>query len=204
VPNSCELDPLAGDVYDNGNMVDNDMCSNTCKKPVMQKIVFVTSTVYSGNLGGLAGADAKCQERALAGGLPGTYMAWLSDNTGTPASRMTKAVVAYVLPSGTKVANNWTDLTDGTLLSGISMTELLGPAPTTSFCAGPGNPPVWTNTNANGMQANALSSCANWTGGNGGSIWGNATLTNGAWTNWCSGGACINPAFLAPIYCVQQ
>jgi hypothetical protein len=43
--------------------------------------VFVTSTTYNGNLGGLAGADAICQARANAGGLSGTYKAWLSTST---------------------------------------------------------------------------------------------------------------------------
>jgi len=31
VPNSCELSPLAGDVYDNGNVVDTDACVAGCK-----------------------------------------------------------------------------------------------------------------------------------------------------------------------------
>ena len=33
-------------------------------------IVFVTSIAYDGNLGGLVGADQKCQARAEAAGLP--------------------------------------------------------------------------------------------------------------------------------------
>ncbi len=43
---------------------------------------FVTSTVYTGALGGLAGADAKCQEQATAAGLsnPTGFVAWLSDS----------------------------------------------------------------------------------------------------------------------------
>lgn len=40
---------------------------------------FVTSTTHTGALGGLAEADRICQDRALAQGLPGTYVAWLSD-----------------------------------------------------------------------------------------------------------------------------
>jgi hypothetical protein len=38
---------------------------------------FVTSTTYTGNLGGFAGADSICQTRAAAGGLAGTYVAVL-------------------------------------------------------------------------------------------------------------------------------
>ena len=79
------------------------------------KRVFVTSTTYDGNLGGLAGADAKCAARAAAAGLSGTYKAWLSSSTTSAASRLTHATVPYKRTDGVTVANNWTDLTDGDL-----------------------------------------------------------------------------------------
>jgi hypothetical protein len=62
------------------------------------KRVFVTSTVYTGNLGGSAGADDKCQERADAAGLGGTFKAWLSaTGTGNSAfDRLSHASVPYV------------------------------------------------------------------------------------------------------------
>ncbi len=47
-----------------------------------EKTVFVTSAAFKGNLGGLTGADAKCQAEAdgPASIVPsGTYLAWLSD-----------------------------------------------------------------------------------------------------------------------------
>lgn len=40
------------------------------------KKIFVTSVGYIGSLGGESGADDKCQIRATAGGLSGTYKAW--------------------------------------------------------------------------------------------------------------------------------
>jgi len=43
--------------------------------------VFVTSSSWNGNLGGLSGAGAKCQQAADAAGLGGTWVAWLSDST---------------------------------------------------------------------------------------------------------------------------
>lgn len=46
--------------------------------PVKANIIFVTSTIFDGNLGGSGGADAECNARADAAGLPGTYVAWLS------------------------------------------------------------------------------------------------------------------------------
>src|SRR5262245_31188313 len=73
--------------------------------------IFVTSKVYVGGLlGGLDGADAKCNERAAAAGLPRTYKAWLSTLTDSPSSRMTHLVGKYTLVDGTLVASGWDDL----------------------------------------------------------------------------------------------
>ena len=69
--------------------------SNACStSDTMQIIstyrkVFVTSIGYDGNLGGLAGADAKCMTRAAAGNLSGTYKAWLSSSTVNAKDRIT-------------------------------------------------------------------------------------------------------------------
>ncbi|NUN04818.1 MAG: DUF1554 domain-containing protein [Bdellovibrio sp.] len=49
---------------------------------------FITSTTYDGNLGGIAGADAKCQARANAASLGGTWKAIISDSTTNAQSRM--------------------------------------------------------------------------------------------------------------------
>ena len=45
------------------------------------KLVFTTSASYAGDLGGLAGADAKCAQSASTAGLDGTFVALLSDAT---------------------------------------------------------------------------------------------------------------------------
>lgn len=165
--------------------------------------MFVSSALYTGNLGGLAGADAKCQMLAEAANLPGTYMAWVSTDevNGTPATRFTQATVPYVKVDGVKVADNWTDLTDGALDSPINVTETGGAAPQGNVGCPPGNPTVWTATNQNGTLSNQASTCGNWTSTNGGSLWGRTTAVDGSWTNWCSGGLC---SWTAAIYCVQQ
>jgi len=93
--------------------------------------IFVTSLTYKGNgIGGLAGADAKCQALAGAVGLSGTWKAWLSDCQGTncasgttASGRLTHSTGSYVLPNGVVVANNWADLTDGTLNNPINIDE---------------------------------------------------------------------------------
>ncbi len=167
------------------------------------KRVFVTSESYSGNLGGLDGADAKCQARADAANLPGTYRAWVSDSTGSPSTRFTQSAIPYKLVDGTLIAGNWADLVDGALVTTITKTEFGGAPPTTNFC-GAGQVTVWTNTSANGTMTNASSSCSNWTGGGGGSIWGFATRTDSGWSQWCSGGACVGAIWVSPLYCFQQ
>ena len=134
---------------------------------------------------------------------PGTYKAWVSTNqaNGTPATRFTQSATPYVKVDGVKVANNWADLIDGTLLSPINLTESGGPAPQGTVGCPQGNPTVWTATTASGTLSNAASTCSNWTSTNGGSLWGRTTATDTTWTNWCSGGIC---SWTAPIFCFQQ
>lgn len=51
-------------------------------EPATEKVMFITNGQFNGNLGGLAGADAKCQAEADAAGstVQGkTFKAWLSD-----------------------------------------------------------------------------------------------------------------------------
>lgn len=50
---------------------------------IASRRAFVTSTVYTAALGGLAGADASCQAQAAAASLPNPtgFLAWLSDST---------------------------------------------------------------------------------------------------------------------------
>ena len=75
--------------------------------------VFVTSTEYGGIIGGLTGADTICQQLAEASNLSGTYKAWLSDSTDSPSTRFVRSTGPYQLVDGTRIAANWTSLTDG-------------------------------------------------------------------------------------------
>ncbi len=92
--------------------------------PSPDKRVFISSATYSGNLGGLAGADAKCNTEAAQAGLSGSYMAWVSNNEGSPSTRFVQSNSAYVLVNGTVVANNWADLTDGVISAPINVTAI--------------------------------------------------------------------------------
>lgn len=116
--------------------------------------VFVTSAVYNGNLGGLSGADAKCRALAIAASLGGTWKAWLSTNSISAASRLVHETSPYKLVNGIVIADNWADLTDGSLAAPINVTET-----GINFST-----PVWTNTAINGSSAYTDQyDCSGWT-----------------------------------------
>ena len=122
-----------------------------------EKTVFITNVSYKSNLGGLAGADDKCQSQAddPASIVPsGTYMAWLSDGTDSPNSRFTKSSHPYVLPDGTKIAENYTDLTDGSILHEINIDPIGEPTGWQSF---------WSSTNSDGTSSQKFLTCVGWT-----------------------------------------
>ncbi len=155
--------------------------------------IFVTSTSYSGNLGGLSGADSLCQTRANAVSLGGTWKAWLSDETTNASDRLYHDTVAYVNMNNDKVANNWTDLTDGSLTSAIQYNE--------SGVSTAGQ--AWTGSYSDGTKYFSQD-CTAWTsttgtGGDAG-LSGIVTSTTGSWsyngTNSCNTSL--------PLYCVEQ
>lgn len=118
------------------------------------RVIFVTSESFSGNLGGLAGADAKCQALAAAALLGGTFRALVA-TAGSPTSltsRVTQSTVPYRLPNGAFVAASWSALASVNLLGPINVTETRLPSPVR---------PVWTNT---GIFGNAREAdCNAWT-----------------------------------------
>jgi len=72
--------------------------------PETKKWVFVTLSDYTGDLGGLEGADAICEAEADDAGLTGTYKAWLSDTNVGPDTRFTHSTVPSFLLNGYRVA----------------------------------------------------------------------------------------------------
>jgi hypothetical protein len=85
------------------------------------KRVFLTSTKYEGDLGGVYGADAKCASAAQAASLGGGWVAWISDSTEDAPERVHDVGPWYAVDGTTKMfddkaglataslADQWTD-----------------------------------------------------------------------------------------------
>ncbi|MEM6780483.1 MAG: LamG-like jellyroll fold domain-containing protein [Pseudomonadota bacterium] len=158
------------------------------------KITFATSAEYTGNLGGVLGAHAICNSHAQDAGLEGSFMAWLtSDDTDTsPDTSFRKYDGGYYLTDGTKIADNWSDLTDGTIDSNLDTDENGNAATSTS---------AWTNTEIDGTRTNTVD-CVEWTSESGSESGqtGRTNLSNSQWTEnnseLCSGDR--------NLYCFEQ
>jgi hypothetical protein len=111
--------------------------------------VFVTGASFFGGFGGLAGADAQCQERAENEGLTGTWTAWLSDSTGNAVDRIPDG--QYQLLDGTVIAEDKDDLTSGLLKAPINLNER----------GEPQGGVVWTGTKPDGTDTGT--NCSDWT-----------------------------------------
>jgi hypothetical protein len=155
--------------------------------------VFVSSTVYGGNLGGLVGADAICQQLAEDANLPGSYKAWLSDSAASPSTRFVQSTGPYRLVNGTRIARNWTDLTDESLDVPINRTQ--------SGNAVADSATVWTFTKGNGtaIDANA-DNCGNWSSAAGNGDVGAHAFRDSRWTD--NGAQACNTG--QHLYCFQQ
>jgi hypothetical protein len=168
--------------------------------PPSPKHVFVSSKPYSGKivsgtLTGLAAADRQCQILAIDSNLSSTnYMAWLSDRTGSPASRFpTHSPGPYVLLDGTVIANSWNQLTSGPLRHAINLTEAKQPS----------DPFVWTNTDSTGSLSQPSMDCNNWTtdATEASGARGFTTTVSGAWSQGNIPASCDATS---PIYCFEQ
>jgi hypothetical protein len=93
---------------------------------VFPKVIFVTSELFDGDLGGVAGADQKCQDLADRAELSGQFLALLNEPGRTIFDRFDGDGGPYQLTDGTVVANHFEEL--GNTLSALQLTEL-GSAP---------------------------------------------------------------------------
>lgn len=173
-------------------------CLATCLDG--RKLIFVTSQHYKGGeIGGVAGADEKCQALAKAAGRPGIFRAWLASSPeDAPAVRFTWADVPYVDAAGVVLAEGWEEIGAAPVLDerGEMVTE------SEIDCAGT-NYVAWSSdrnrpTSVNGMEFD----CDDW----------RSTAAIGAAARiiadqdigingWCGNADC---SMTAPLFCVEQ
>ena len=175
--------------------VDADCASDP--QCVDRRIVFLTQNGYDGDLGGLAGADATCQAEAAAAGLSGTYKAWLSDSSDSPATRFSTAGGPFILVNGIVVASAWGDLIQGAIRYPIMYTA-----------AGDRLEDyieVWTNTNPFGERNsdNPGHSCQDWYDNTDDNVgyFGLSSLSSSVWTLF---GTELCDYAQQHLYCFQQ
>ncbi len=185
--NGDDTDP--GEECDDGNIISGDGCSSTCKR---EWFVFVSSEVYHGDmdspggLTGLAAGDTQCKTLADSSSLTKlnekNWKAWLSTSgiSGVDAKDRIKDGI-YILPDGTKIAENLNDLIDGILLNPININEK-------NEILSTSNPYVWTGTSEFGLviPGDAIATnCNQWSEGSA-SVYGwkgNWSASDLNWTN---------------------
>lgn len=130
---------------------------------------WVTDSAYTGDLGGLSGADAACADDGVPKGIPHAVVAraWLSTSEIDARDRIADSAPYERWPDRSLVAADLSDLTDGFLSTGISATS-----PRI----------VWTGTFPNGTLI--LPNCDDWSSELGSGGTGNAGAGGDpAWTD---------------------
>lgn len=125
-------------------------------KLIPPNYAFVTSTLHTGNLGGLAGADSICQNRANAASLPGTYRAYLSADTAPTTNAIARIENArgWIRTDGRPFLDQASDLTTYKIFYPLVLDE---------NGTHVGDVYAWTATGPNGLRASAGGTCTSWT-----------------------------------------
>jgi len=166
-------------------------CRATRSTDVCRTRVFVSSAAYSGNLGGLAGADMKCQILADAAGLHGTWKAWLSSSSANAFTRLTHSTLSYRRIDDAVVANND---------AGFFSTSHLGAIDHDEHGSLVSNVEVWTGSGGSGVGSGG---CADWTSSDPGGSFPAVGLSNRSDSGWSN----VYLQFcdrVAHLYCIEQ
>jgi hypothetical protein len=155
------------------------------------KLVFVSSSAVTADGGSARELDNACQKFAHAQSLPGEWKAWASDATIMVAAKMARSTVPYRLLDGSTIANDWNDLTSGTLRHPIDVREDGSPSAPVE---------IWTGTSVAGSGVASLT-CNNWTATYGTAIVGQSDMATYAWT-YARQQYCSAPG--VHLYCFEQ
>jgi hypothetical protein len=163
---------------------------------VVGRVLFTTSETYSGNLGGLDGADAKCKAAALTAAFPPTreFRAWLSSSTSSATNRFAHDTRPIKSTRNEDFApGGWPELA-----SAVHATELLADEQANLVNV---NFKVWTGTSPDGTVANAgTTNCVDWSSSTGAAVYGDGSQVDIAWTN--SGTTLCSEQ--AHLYCLEK
>jgi cysteine-rich repeat protein len=170
----------------------NEVSTDGCAACVSAGRAFITSTTYNGNLGGQSGAAAKCQSRANSAGLGGTWDAWIGTNVNGPATRFVPAALGYVRVDGVLIANDFADLTNGSLDQTLSISE---------YGDSLSGYEVWTGSSWSGVATSAT--CTNWTSSSAG-VTGEYGLSNSISSTWSDAGSPAACNVTRRLYCFEQ
>jgi hypothetical protein len=159
--------------------------------------IFVTSTSYTGNLGGISGANAKCAGHASSVGLTKVYKAILSDSTADVVNTLQITGGVYLFTDNTNItlvvaagSELWdTDTKD--LLNTVGVDESYN-----SITATP-----WTGSDSDGTLAISNDHCTNWTTTATEGQVGSSIITTDAWLEGTADVLCSNSH---PIFCISE
>lgn len=169
----CQFSPFCGDgelhsveACDNGAANGTSehedgfvACSATCDLEAYR--IFITSKPLAGALGGITGADLRCQNLADDAGWTDTQKlrAWLSDSDESPLTRFIGVDPdrPYALVNGKRVADSLADLIASGPGDGVTLDEL---------GAFHSDVRVWTNTSVIGDVFSDSDNCSNWVSDN--------------------------------------
>lgn len=163
---------------------------HTASSGMPNNILFVTSQTYTGNRGGLGGADANCQSLAESIGLLANWRAVISDSNVSANERV---VVdgPVAMRDGQEMAPTAVDFWDGALSIAPDIDES-GASTATA---------AWTGSLADGSKDS--DHCQNWTNGTSG-VSGALGAPSAASASWISSNATATCDQLRSLYCISQ
>jgi hypothetical protein len=198
----CDDSPL-GDAINPSALEICDGIDNDCNEGIDEgcssiHYIFATSYEFAGDLGGLTGADASCETAAASGaatsGLSATWFAILSDSSTDVNTRVSIQGPVYNI-NDDLVANDSSDLWDGTLANAVSYDEN-----GVIITAGDGLS-VWTGSDSSGYSIPS-SHCLDWSNSTAGSMGSIGLLdTTDQWINGSTVDSCDNQRH---IYCISS
>jgi hypothetical protein len=180
-------------VYDlNGRLAFSNHTVSNVKAQGAYQTMFVSSTSYNGNLGGLSGADAICQGLADAESLGGTWKAVISSEAVNVKDRIAVTGAVYNL-GNSLLALNSADMWDGSLGNAVLYDE-------SGLNVGAWGD-VWAGSLNNGTKWTGWN-CSSWSNGSSGAsaYLGGSDQSSSGWIQTNSGTNCANTK---KLYCID-